>query len=96
MTLDFFEGVQRISDRTVANLITDRDLDTKFSRNFLATFRQAFGAVWVKDVAPGDSYSTNFLISSWPIEGSKSWNETGISYCDDKSRAAWEFVEMKW
>ena len=96
VTLDFFDDVRRLSDRTVANLITDRDLDSAFSRNFLATFRQAFGAVWIVDVAPGDSYFANLLISSWPIEGATLWNETGTSYRDDKNRAAWEFVHMKW
>ena len=96
VTLDFFEDVRRVSDRTVANLITDRDLDSAFSRNFLATFRRAFGAVWISSVTPGDSYYTNFLISSWPIEGAKLWNESGDPYRDDKNRAAWEYVDMKW
>jgi hypothetical protein len=96
VTLDFFEDVHRISDRTVANLITDRDLETAFSRNFLASFRKAFGAVWIVDVAPGGSYFANYLVSSWPIAGAKAWNESGTPYRDDKSRAAWEFVEMKW
>ena len=96
VTLDFFEDVRRISDRTVANLITDRDLDSDFSRNFLATFGQAFGAVWIVDVAPGDSYSANFLISSWPIEGAALWSGTGTPYRDDRNRAAWEYVLMKW
>jgi predicted membrane-bound spermidine synthase len=96
VTLDFFEDVRRVSDRTVANLITDRDLDSDFSRNFLATFRQAFGAVWITDVVPGDSYFASFLVSSWPIEGATRWNEAGTPYRDDNNRAGWEFVAMKW
>ena len=96
VTLDFFEDVRRISDRVMANLITDRDLDSEFSRNFLATFRQAFGAVWITDVTPGDSYTANLLIGSWRTEGATEWNEAGTPYRDDRNRAAWEFVEMKW
>ena len=96
VTLDFFEDVHRISDRVVANLITDSELSTDFSRNFLATFQQAFGAVWFVDVAPDDSYFSNFLISSFPIEGSTLWNKSGTPYRDDKNHAAWEFVQMKW
>ena len=96
VTLEFFKDVRRISDRTVANLITDRDLDSGFSSNFLATFREAFGDVWIVDVAPGDSYMANFLISSWPIAGAERWNERGTPYRDDRNRAPWEFVAMKW
>lgn len=96
VTLEFFEDVHRVSDRTLANLITDRDLDSEFSHNFLATFRQAFGAVWIVDVAPGDSYFANLLISNWPVSGATLWNEQGTAYRDDKNHAAWEFVRMKW
>ena len=96
VTLDFFEDVRRISDRTVVNFITDRDLDTAFSHNFLATFRQAFGAAWIVDVAPDDSYFANLLVCSWPIAGTKEWLGKGTPYRDDNNRAAWEFVRMKW
>jgi hypothetical protein len=96
VTREFFDDVRRISDRTVANLISDRELGSKFSHNFLATFRDAFGAAWVTEVVRGDSYLASFLISSWPIENAKLWSDQGNPYRDDKNRAAWEYVEMRW
>jgi predicted membrane-bound spermidine synthase len=96
VTLEFFDQVRKLSDKTVANLITDSDLDTDFSHNFLATFREAFGQVWVLNVAPSDSYFANLLVSSWPIQGAVQWNGKGTPYRDDRNAAAREHVAMKW
>jgi hypothetical protein len=62
----------------------------------LASFREAFGAVWLKDVRPGDSDTTNFLVTSWRASGSIPWNGTGEVYRDDKSTADRDHVELIW
>ena len=53
-TVEFFEDVRRISERTSANVIMDRALKSEFACNLLSSFRQAFGHVWVIDTKRGD------------------------------------------
>jgi len=96
LTLEFFEDIRQLSDKTVANVITDRDLDTDFSHNLQATFREAFGAVWIAEVEPGDSYLANILVSSWPLIGAVQWTGKGTAYRDDTNRAGRDHVAMKW
>lgn len=78
------------------NVIMDRDRESAFAKNLLATFRAAFGGVWVKDVKPGDSDLTNFLVTSWPVEGSTPWTGAGSVYHDDRSTADHDHVLMVW
>lgn len=96
VTLEFFRDVRELSDRTVANVVTDRDLDSAFSQNLLATFRAAFGAAWTTEVEPGDSYLTNILVSSWPLKGAVEWTGKGTIYRDDRNSAARDHVAMRW
>jgi hypothetical protein len=39
---------------------------------------------------------TNFLVTSWPAEGSTPWTGKGIVYHDDKSTADRDHVRMVW
>jgi spermidine synthase len=96
VTLEFFSDLRPLSEHTAMNVIMDRDMDSAFAKNLLDTFRAAFGGVWVKDVKPGDSDLTNFLVTSWPVEGSKPWNGSGAVYHDDKSTADRDHVRMVW
>ena len=96
VTKEFFDDVRRISDRTVANMILDRDLESNFARSVLATFRAAFGAAWLLEVTPGDSYLANYLVGSWPLDGAKEWKGEGTVYRDDKNSAGRDHVAMKW
>jgi hypothetical protein len=80
----------------LVNVIMDRAMDSAFARNLLATFREAFGVVWVKDSKPGDSDLTNILVTSWPAAGSAPWNGTGAVYRDQKNTADRDHVAMIW
>jgi spermidine synthase len=95
-TLEFFADVRRISSHTAANVILDRDLESTFSKNLLATFHMAFGEVWITDPKPGDSYYANILVTSWPLAGSKQWIGKGQVYRDDRNAADRDHVELMW
>jgi spermidine synthase len=96
VTLEFFNDLRPLSDHTAMNVIMDRDLESAFASSLLATFQRAFGGAWVKDVKPGDSDLTNFLVTSWPVEGSAAWTGAGTLYKDDKSTADRDHVRMVW
>src|SRR5258708_35139978 len=70
VTMEFFRDIRVVSERTAINVVMDRDMDSDFAKNLLASFREAFGGVWVKDVRPGDEYLTNVLVTSWAVSGS--------------------------
>jgi len=95
-TVEFFRDVRLVSQRVLVNVIMDRAMESAFARNLLATFRDAFGAVWVKDAKPGDSELTNVLITSWPVAGSTPWNGTGAVYRDQKNTADRDHVALIW
>jgi hypothetical protein len=96
LTSEFFSDVKAVSKRTVANVILDRDAESQFATNTLATFRRVFGRVWIKDVNPGDTDFTNYLVSSWEIPGSKEWRGAGAIYTDNRENANREHVRMVW
>jgi spermidine synthase len=95
-TVEFFRDVRLVSQRVLVNVIMDRAMDSAFARNLLATFREAFGAVWFKDAKPGDSDLTNILVTSWPALGSAPWNGTGTVYRDQKNTADRDHVALIW
>ena len=95
-TVEFFGDVRLVSQRVLVNVIMDRAMDSAFARNLLATFREAFGAVWVKDAKPGDSDLTNILVTSWPALRSAPWNGTGTVYRDQKNTADRDHVALIW
>jgi hypothetical protein len=75
----------------------DRTMDSAFAKNVLASFREAFGGIWVMDVRlKKDSDLTNILVTSWPAEGSVPWNGTGHVYRDDKNTADRDHVDLVW
>ena len=90
--------MRAVSARTVANVILDRDAESDFARNVLATFRgrDFVGRVWIKDVDPGDIDPTNFLITDWPIPGSAEWTGSGRVYLDDRNTADRDHTRMIW
>lgn len=96
LTLEFFSGVHAISAHTAANIQMDRDGESDFAHNVLASFRQACGRVWIKDVDPGDSYITNMLVTDWPLEGSEEWTGRGRIYTDDRNTADRDHVALVW
>jgi hypothetical protein len=96
LTSEFLSDVKAVSKRTVANVILDRDAESQFATNTLATFRRVFGRVWIKDVNPGDTDFTNYLVSSWEIPGSKEWRGSGAIYTDNRENANREHVRMVW
>jgi spermidine synthase len=95
-TAEFFQDVRSIADRTAANVVMDRDMESPFARNLLATFREAFGSVWTRDVVPGDDELTNVLVTNWPAQGSARWNGSGAVYRDDRNSSDRDHVEMIW
>jgi hypothetical protein len=96
LTVDFFRDVHAVAERVAVNLILDRAAESEFASNVLASFRNVFGRVWLKDVKPGDAEMTNFLVTSWAIPGSTEWSGTGRIYTDDRNTADRDHVEMIW
>ncbi len=95
-TAEFFRDVRGIADRTAANVVMDRDMESPIARNLLATFRQEFGAVWTSDVVPGDDEKTNVHVTNCPAQGSARWNGSGAVYHDDRNSSDHDHVEMIW
>jgi spermidine synthase len=50
LTLEFYESLIRISENIFINLITDKSLESDFSKNVFATMNTAFGQVYYKDI----------------------------------------------
>ena len=96
VTVEFFADLRPISDHTAVNVIMDRTMDSAFARNMLASFREAFGKAWVKQVKSGDSDLTNILVSDWPVEGSAEWKAAGEAYHDNRSTADRDHVALIW
>ncbi len=97
VTFEFFRDVRAISDRTVVNAVMDRALESAFARNLLASFREAFGGVWLIDARPNDdAFLTNMLVLSWPAPGSQQWEGTGRVYRDDRNHADRDRVALMW
>jgi len=96
LSREFLADVRAISARTVANVILDRAAESVFARNVLATFHQVFGRIWTKNVDPGDSDPTNFLVTDWPIPGSAEWAGAGTVYLDDRNTADRDHTRMIW
>jgi len=96
LTLDFFRDVHAVAEHTAANVILDRAAESEFAANVLASFRKAFGRVWIKDVKPGDEDTTNFLVTNWEIPGAVEWTGKGRIYTDDRNTADRDHVDMIW
>jgi hypothetical protein len=97
VTTEFFHDVRAVSQHTLVNAGLDRQLESAFARNLLATFRDAFGDVWLIDAKPGDPDEiTNILVLSWPAEGSKHWAGSGAVYRDDRNTADRDRVSLMW
>ena len=97
VTTEFFRDVRAISDRTLVNAVVDRDLQSAFARNLLASFRDAFQGVWLIDGKPGEeSFLTNMLVLSWPAPGSHPWDGAGKAYRDDRNNADRDRVALMW
>lgn len=95
-TVEFFRDVAAISDHTAMNIILDRDLESDFTRNVLASVREAWGAVWVQDAKPGDSFMTNILVTSWAAPDATEWKGAGVPYRDDRNSADRDHVSLVW
>ena len=96
LSREFLADVRAVSGRTAANVILDRGAESDFALNVLATFRQVFGRVWVKDVGPANADPTNYLITDWPIPGSAEWAGAGRIYLDDRNSADRDHTRMIW
>jgi len=96
VTVEFFQDIRLVSGHTAINVVMDRDMESDFAKNLLASFRAAFGSAWVKDVRPGDDYLTNVLVTSWSAAGSSAWSASGVTYHDDKNTAARDHVNLIW
>ena len=96
VTVEFFKDLRLVSERTAVNVQMDRPMESAFAKNVLASFREAFGAVWVKDVrlAREDSDLTNILVTSWAAGGSAPWKGTGAVYRDDRNSADRDHVAL--
>jgi hypothetical protein len=97
VTLEFFRDLRAISDHVAVNVIMDRGLNSYFARNLLAGFREAFGGVWCKVIAPDSDFKTgNILVTNWAWEGAREWKGNGTAYRDDRNRADREYIDLVW
>jgi spermidine synthase len=97
VTTEFFRDVRAVSPHTLVNAGLDRELTSKFARNLLATFKDAFGDVWLIDAKPGEPEDfTNMLLLSWPVAGAKHWEGSGTVYHDDRNSADQDRVDLLW
>jgi len=96
VTVEFFKDLRRVSDRTAVNVIMDREMSSAFAKNFLASFREAFGSVWVKQAKRGEADLTNILVSDWPVAGATEWMGAGTVYRDDRNTADRDHVALIW
>ncbi|MEO8027099.1 MAG: fused MFS/spermidine synthase [Bryobacteraceae bacterium] len=97
VTTEFFKDVRALAGHTAINSIMDRAVASAFARNLLASFREAFGEVWLVDVRPEDTDTfTNYLVLNWPAEGAKRWNGSGTVYRDDRNAADRDRVSLIW
>ncbi len=96
VTVEFFRDARAVSDRVALNAVMDRDVESAFARNVLASFREAFGAVWITDVKPGLADITNIMVTSWPAGGAERWDGQGTVYRDDRNTADRDHLAMVW
>jgi spermidine synthase len=96
VTVEFFRDARAVSDRVAVNVVMDREMDSAFAGNVLASFREVFGAVWVSDVKPGDDRITNVMVTNWPVSRALRWDGSGTAYRDDRNTADRDHVEMVW
>ena len=96
VTVEFFKDLRLVSEHTAVNVIMDPELESTFARNLLASFREAFGAVWVKQAKQGDFDQTNILVSDWAVDGATLWTGNGAVYRDDRNSADRDHVKLVW
>lgn len=96
LTVEFFADVRDISERVAANVIMDQDVESAFANNVLASFREAFGRVWIKHVKPEDEDLTNIMVMNREAAGAVEWHGTGRLYRDDRNTADRDHVELVW
>jgi hypothetical protein len=96
LTVEFFSGVRAVSDCVAANVIMDQDLESAFAHNVLASFRQAFGRIWVKHVKPEDEDLTNIMVTNRAFAGSIEWTGAGRLYTDNRNTADRDHVDLVW
>ena len=49
-----------------------------------------------QDVKPGDSDTTNILVTSWATPGAAQWTGSGMVYRDDRNSADKDHVDLVW
>ena len=96
LTVEFFADVRAISGRVAANVIMDQEVESAFARNVLASFRRAFGRVWIKHVKPEDEDLTNIMVMNREAAGAVEWNGAGRLYTDDRNTADRDHVDLVW
>jgi hypothetical protein len=65
LTYEFFQQLLTISDDIYLNIISDRPLNTKFSKQLWETIAQRFwGALYYKDTNPWNQNNTNFVVTN--------------------------------
>lgn len=96
LTVEFFRDVRRISGQIAVNMIMDPALDSPFATSVLASMRDAFGPLWVKNVKNSDANTTNMLVTTWAFAGSTPWNGWGTIYHDDRNTADRDHVNLLW
>lgn len=96
LTREFFADVHAVAAHVAANIIIDPEVESAYARNTLATFRAVTGRVWIRNVKPADTDTTNFLATNWELAGSVEWKGAGSIYTDNRNTADRDHVELMW
>ncbi|RKW21527.1 hypothetical protein D8B46_07380, partial [Candidatus Gracilibacteria bacterium] len=90
LTEEFFKNIKKIGKNIYINIISDRKLETDFSKNLFNTIQKSFGQLYYKVEEYDDSdknYITNFIVTNNALHNYKKYefdNNFGV-YKDDKN-----------
>jgi hypothetical protein len=88
LTLEFYSNLKQVSNDIFINLISDKNLESDFSKNVFATMRKAFWELYYKNVNIWSNwYKTNFVITNKDLPWYTKYTDSNNSkiYTDDKN-----------
>ncbi|PZM86652.1 hypothetical protein DLH72_00360 [Candidatus Gracilibacteria bacterium] len=89
LTEEFFKNIKKIGKNIYLNIITDKNLETDFSKNLFNTIQKSFGEVYYLDEKLNTNkknYLTNIVVTNIFLEGYKKYifDKNFGTYTDDK------------
>lgn len=96
LTKEFFDSLNMYSDNIFLNIITDRKLDSQFSKNLISTIDASFWDFYYKDVQKNSLHQmTNFIMTNNNFSDYKQFDTTQSQiYTDDKHSIELDLFEL--